>query len=89
MSEITLKTIDEKLAKVLTLAIGTAEDVAQLKTDVAKMSKTLNSHTTVLDGLAKDVKTLGEEKAVTADRVEGLETWAQKVAPKVNVRLQL
>jgi hypothetical protein len=56
---------------------------------VSEIKQTLDSHTAALDGLAKDVKTLLEEKTVTADRVGRLENWAHNVAPKVSVKLEL
>jgi hypothetical protein len=49
----------------------------------------LDGHTTALDGLAKDVKTLLDEKTTTAHRVERIEQWAQPVGEKLGIKLEL
>ena len=80
MAEITLKAI---------------EDLLDLKLDekfdakLAPVQKTLNQHTGVLDGIAKNVKTMMDEKTIAADRVGRLEHWAQQVGEQLGIRLEL
>ncbi len=56
---------------------------------LAPIQATLNRHTTMLDGLAKDVKTLLDEKTITVHRFERLEQWAQQVGQKLGIKLEL
>ena len=72
------------------------EDVAELlkqelnpiKTDIAAIRSTVDRHTTVLDGLAADVKTIRDEKTISAQRFDRLEHWAQKVGDKLGLKLE-
>jgi len=50
---------------------------------------TVNSNAAVLDGLAKDVKKLLDEKTITVYRFERLENWGQKVGKKLDIKLEL
>jgi len=65
------------------------QELKPLKTDIADIKKTQNQHTTMLDGLAKDVKTLLDEKTITTHRFERLENWAQQVGLKLGIKLEL
>ena len=51
-------TVDQKLDKILVLAVNTSEDVKDIKTRLVNVESTVAGHTTVLDDLAKNVKTL-------------------------------
>jgi hypothetical protein len=63
----------------------TLEAIAELlKTELKPVNETLaqhtellNRHTTMLDGLVTDVKTLLDEKMITVHRFDRLEHWAQ------------
>jgi hypothetical protein len=50
----------EKLAKVL----ATKEDIKELKDDIAKIDITLESHTTILDGLSKKTDKIDSENTL-------------------------
>ena len=80
MPEITLKAIEQLLDAKLD---------EKLDAKLAPIQKTLNQHTTMLDGLAKDVKTLLDEKTITVHRFERLEHWAQQVGQKLGIKLDL
>jgi DNA repair ATPase RecN len=82
-------TSEQKIDKILTLAVNTSEDVKDIKARLASIEETVRSHSTQLDGIAKDVKTLLEEKTISSARLERLEHWAQQVGEKVGVRLDL
>ena len=82
-------TSEQKIDKILTLAINTSEDVKDIKTRLDGVEEAVRNHSTQLDSIAKDVKTLLEEKTISAARLERLEKWAQQVGEKVGVRLDL
>lgn len=65
------------------------ESLAEQTQTLAQQSEILNRHTTALDGLAKDVKTLLDEKAITMHRFERLEHWAQQVGQHLGIKLEL
>ena len=83
MSEITVEAIAKAMETVL------RDELEPIKTTLANMEETGNHHTTLLDGIAKDVKTLLDEKAISAKRFERLETWAQAVGEKIGIKLEL
>jgi hypothetical protein len=66
-----------------------SEELKPINTRLDTIEKTLNHHTTILDGLAKDVKTLLDGKAITDHRFERLEHWAQQVGQKLGIKLEL
>jgi hypothetical protein len=80
MAELTLKAIED----LLDLKLDEKFDVK-----LAPIQKTLGQHTTMLDGLAKDVKKVLDEKTVTEHRLERLEDWGQKVGKKLEIKLEL
>ena len=80
MSDITLKAIEQLLDLKLE---------EKLDKKLEPIQKILNNHSTQLDAIAKDVKTLMDEKTVTTGRLDTLETWGQKVGEKVEVKLEL
>ena len=69
--------------------LATQASFAELAETVSEIKRTVDSHTAALDGLAKDVKTLLGEKAVSAARFERLEKWAQQVGQKLDIKLEL
>lgn len=79
MSEVTLKAIEELMDRML-------DDKFDGK--LKPIKETLDQHTTALDGLVKDVKTLVDEKTVNTGRLDRLEKWGQKVGPKVGIQLE-
>jgi len=60
-----------------------------INTKLAAVEETLSQHTAALDGLAKDVKTLLDEKTTTTHRIERIEKWAQPVGEKLGIKLEL
>ena len=80
MLEITLKAIEQLLDVKLD---------EKLDAKLAPIRETLNQHTTALDSLAKDVKTLLGEKTVSAERFERLEHWAQRVGERLGIKLEV
>jgi hypothetical protein len=82
-------TTEQKIDKILTLAIDTSEDVKDVKMRLTNLENTVNSHTATLDGLAKDVKRVLDEKTVSAARFDRLEKWAQLVGQKLDIKLEL
>ena len=82
-------TTEQKLDKVLVLAVNASEDLKDIKTRLAKVETTQAKHTTQLDGIAKDVKTLLDEKAITTARFDRLEKWALQVGEKIGIKLEV
>jgi response regulator RpfG family c-di-GMP phosphodiesterase len=60
-----------------------------INTKLAAVEETLSQHTAALDGLARDVKTVLDEKTTTAHRVERIEQWTQPVGEKLGIKLEL
>ena len=69
--------------------LATQDSVDELVGRLTTVETTLASHTTTLDGLAKDVKKLLDEKTVSVARFDRLEHWAQLVGEKVGLKLEL
>ena len=65
------------------------EELKPINIKLAAIEETVNNHTTVLDGLAKDVKKLLDDKTVSAARFDRLEHWAQLVGQKLDIKLEL
>ena len=65
------------------------EELKPININLAAIEETVNNHTTVLDGLAKDVKKLLDDKTVSAARFDRLEHWAQLVGQKLDIKLEL
>lgn len=86
MPEITLEAIAEVIREELK-PINAKVD--SLDDRLSSVENTLNRHTTMLDGLAKDVKTLLDEKAITMHRFERLEHWAEQVGQQLGIKLEL
>jgi hypothetical protein len=63
--------------------------LAAVEETLSHHTSVLHSHTSILDALSKDVKTLLDDKTVTAHRVERIEQWAQPVGEKLGVKLEL
>ena len=84
MAEITLKAIEQ----LLDLKLDEKLD-AKLDEKLGSIQRTLNQHTIILDGLAKDMKVLKDETTVVAKRSDNIETWGQKVGEKVEIKLEL
>jgi hypothetical protein len=80
MSEVTLEAIEHLLDLKLE---------EKLESKLEPIKQTLENHTTLLDGIAKDVKLLKDEKIITTNRLDNLETWGQKVGKKVEIGLEL
>ena len=103
MPEITLKAIerlldkklDEKLdaklqpIKTVMADLATNEELQSINKALAQHTQLLNRHTTMLDSLGTDVKTLLDEKTLTVHRFERLEHWAQQVGQKLGIKLDL
>jgi len=87
MREITLKAIEEVLDVKLDEKLDAK--LAPVNTKLSAIEETLSQHTTMLDGHAKDVKTLLDEKSVTAHRFERLEKRAQQVGQKLGIKLEV
>jgi hypothetical protein len=65
------------------------QELDPIKTDIAAIRSTVDRHTSMLDGLAADVKTIRDEKTISARRFDRLEHWAQKVGEKIGIKLEL
>ena len=82
-------TTEQKIDKILTLAVNTSEDMRDIKTRLTSLEETVNSHTASLDKLLTAKKNKADEKTVSADRFDRLEHWAQLVSQKVGIELKL
>ena len=82
-------TTEQKIDKILTLTVNTSEDVKDLTTRLTAVEENQATHSTVLNGIAKDVKTLLDEKTIYAARFDRLEHWAQQVGTKIGIKLEL
>jgi hypothetical protein len=80
MPEVTLKAIEDLLDNKLD---------EKLDAKLAPLEHTLDSHTTSLDAIAKDVKVLLQAKIVSEYRLERIEHWAQQVGSKLGIKLEL
>ena len=69
--------------------LATQESVDDLTKTVAKIEKTVSSHTTSLDKLLTAKKNKADENTVSADRFDRLEHWAQLVGQKLDIKLKL
>jgi ABC-type transporter Mla subunit MlaD len=86
MSELTLSAmeqlldtkLDEKLddklqpVKDVIATLATSEELAGVTARLTAIEQTLTQHTSALDGLVKDVKTLVDEKTIAAARLDRL-----------------
>jgi Tat protein secretion system quality control protein TatD with DNase activity len=95
MPEITLSAIEQLLDKQLKpiktvmASLATSQELTEIKTTQAGVAATVGVHTTLLDGIAKDVKTLLDEKTIAAARLARLEKWAQQAGEKIGIKLDL
>jgi hypothetical protein len=93
MPEITIKAIeqllDAKLEPIITKLDAVEETLSDHTTVLHGHTSTLNNHTSILDALSKDVKTLLDDKTVTAHRIERIEHWAQMVGEKLGIKLEI
>ena len=103
MPELTLKALehlldkklDEKLdaklqpIKAVMANLATNEELQSINKTLAQHTQLLNRHTTLLDSLGTDVKTLLDEKTITVHRFDRLEHWAQQVGKKLGIKLEL
>ncbi len=80
MPEVTLDAIDHLLDFKLD---------EKLDAKLAPIHNTLNQHTTALAALTTDVKTLLNEKTVSAERFDRLEHWAERAGKTLNINLDL
>jgi hypothetical protein len=69
--------------------LANQDSVNELAGRLATVETTLASHTTTLDGLAKDVRKVLDEKTVSVARFDRLEHWAQLVGQKLGIKLEL
>jgi tRNA threonylcarbamoyladenosine modification (KEOPS) complex Pcc1 subunit len=83
MSEITLEGIAAVIHEELTMELN------PIKERLGNVEQTLAQHTTVLDSIAKDLKTLKDEKTIAASRLDRLEHWAQQVGRKLGIELEV
>ncbi len=58
----------------------------KLDAKLAPIHNTLNQHTAALAAVATDVKTVLNEKTVSAER---LERWAERAGEKLGIKLEL
>ena len=84
-----LKPLDGKADRTAVLVANLVEDFHEVPETLKAIQQTLNSHTTMLDSLATDVKKVLDEKTISAARFDRLEKWAQQVGEKVGVKLEL
>jgi len=82
MSEITLGGIAEVIREEL-------KPVNRRLDSVESRLASVESSVSLLDGIAKDVKTLLDEKSISAARFDRLEKWARMVGEKIGVKLEL
>lgn len=83
MSEITLEGIAAVIHEELKIELN------PIKTRLDSVEKTLARHTTLLDGIARDVKILKDEKTIAAYRLDHLEHWAQRGGQKLGIELEV
>lgn len=79
MSEVTLQAIEKLLDHKL----------EPINTKLLAIEETVSNHTTLLDGITKDVKTLIDEKIITTSRLDRLEDWGQKAGKKLEIKLEV
>lgn len=60
---------DVKTIKAGMFKLATSEELAEIKTTLANIQTTVHSHTTALDGFAKSVKILLDDKSVATARI--------------------
>ena len=84
-----LKPLDGKADRTAVLVANLVEDFHEVPATLKAIQQTLSSHTTLLDGLATDVKKVLDEKTLAAARFDRLEKWAQLAGEKIGVKLEL
>ena len=83
MSEITIEAIAKTVGAIV------KQELEPVNFKLATIEDTVSKHTTQLDGIAKDVKTLMDHKTVTDHLFERPEKWGVKVGEKVDMKLEL
>lgn len=81
--EITKDYLDRWLSK-----LATADDLAEVKSDLKEVKQTLNQHTNTLDAILKPTKDWNAEMTVMRNRMERYESALKLVAAKVKIDLQ-
>lgn len=87
MPEVNLKAIEDLLDRKLDEKLDGKLEPINIQLNA--IQETVAHHTNMLDGLAKDVKTLLDEKTITEHRFERLEDWGQKAGKKIEIKLEL
>ena len=70
-------------------ALATGDEIAEIETETSAIKDILAQHSTALAGLATDLRTLIDEKSVSAVRLDRLEKWAAQVGQQLGIRLEL
>jgi hypothetical protein len=79
MAEVTLSAIEQLLDLKL----------EPINIKLTAIEEIVSGHTATLDALARDVKVLRDEKAISVTRFERLEHWAHQVGEKLGIKLEV
>lgn len=63
------------------------EDFGEQKNVLSEIQRTLNTHTSALDKLLKDMENRENERLITIQRFDRLESWARQVSEKVGIKI--
>jgi hypothetical protein len=67
--------------------LATREDLDTISQSMAEIRHTLDSHTAVLDGIARDVKDWNTEIMAVRARLDRHDQWFKQVADHLNLKL--
>ena len=81
--ELTKEHFDRQLAK-----LATSEELTALSAKIDSLKDTVDRHTTVLDGIAKDVKDWNTEMIAVRARLDRHDQWFKQISDHLNVKLE-
>lgn len=81
--ELSQQYFDRQMSK-----LATSEELKQLQSTINTLRVTVDQHTSVLDGIAKDVKDWNTEIVAVRARLDRHDQWFKQLADHLNVKLQ-
>jgi septal ring factor EnvC (AmiA/AmiB activator) len=78
----------EAIERTVAIVVGLTESIQELKTDMASVKETLNSHTSSLDAISRDVKNWNTEIVAVRARLDRHDQWFKQIAESIHLQLQ-
>ena len=78
----------EAIERTAGIVADLADGIQALKADMAYVTDALNSHTSSLDAISKDVKNWNTEIVAVRARLDRHDQWFKQIADSIHLQLQ-